>query len=130
MPTIDDLNSAAGADVVRALADDDRDGEADALVVAAVIDAAAREVAAESMRAGVAPEQSPVLGDAVVTLAILRLYERRREPVPPHWVERARRARELARFVGDGAHPLSRAQSSCTHEPHDRTFPPGSLQRL
>lgn len=131
MLTLSNLLAIAGADVIHALADDDRDGTADDAVIADAIASAIREVEAETSRAGVFYDDGdPLLEDLAATLAVARLFERRREPLPPHWQDRATRARATARMIGDGRHPLAFAQSEATHASDDRTFDIESLKAL
>ena len=124
MIDLETLCRIAGADVVHALADDDRDGEADAAVIADAISGAAREVTAEVSRAGITsdPQLDESVADIVATLAVARLFERRRDPVPAAWILRATRARALAKAIGDGRHPLSRAASCVEPTRDERLF--------
>ena len=99
---------ALGADVVTALADDDGDTLPDAGVLEEALAAAEREV---RLRLGVradgdAPQLPAPVDDIVVTLAVERLYERRREALPGPWAERSERARLLLGEIVAGRHPL------------------------
>ncbi len=122
----------AGADVIHALADDDRDGEADAPIIAEAIAGAAREVATEIARAGVTtdPLEDEHLAGIVATIAVARLFERRRDPVPDAWNLRATRARALAKSIGDGRHPIARATSAVEPTRDERLFTPERLRGL
>ncbi len=99
MPTLADLQNALSPEVIAGLADDDLDGVPDAAVLQAAIDAADRTVRVATRIVGELPA---ALHDTVVTLAIERLYERRRETLPGPWRERANRARETLAAWRDG----------------------------
>lgn len=104
MITTERLAEVLSADVLVALADDDRDGEADPGVVEAALMASETTVRA-AIDAGEygQPELLPApLEDAVLTLAVQRLFERKRELQAPVWDERAARVRALLRDVSDG----------------------------
>lgn len=106
MANASDLMKALGADVVTALADDDGDTLPDAGILEEALAAAEREV---RLRLGVradAPQLPAPVDDIVVTLAVERLYERRREALPGPWAERSERARLLLGEIVAGRHPL------------------------
>jgi len=82
--TIDDLTARLVAEQLAALADDDGDGAADDSVVAAAIADAQAEIDARlAPRYAVPFETAPAVARAIgATLAIERLYLRRRETPP------------------------------------------------
>jgi len=104
MLTLSDLQHALSPDVLAGLADDDGDGTPDAAVVQSAVDAAVEEVRRAT---GEGEDLSPVARDIAVTLAVERLYERRREALPGPWSQRAERARRLLRDWTRG--PIVRA---------------------
>lgn len=103
-PQLLELQRALSPDVLIELTDDNGDGVADAEVLAEALSAAEAEVrhavAGTTRLDGVS--LPPLLRDIVRTLAIERLYERRREMLPGPWRERADRARLLLEEVRAG----------------------------
>jgi len=132
MLDIEALCRIAGEDVILALADDDRDGVADAPIIAESITGAAREVALEISRGGVTtdPLEREDLHGIIATLAVARLFERRRDPMPEGWVSRAARARAVLISIAEGRHPISRACSSGDPSREDRLFTHERLRGL
>lgn len=95
------LIAALGADAALALSDDDRNGTSDPGVLVQVLDDAEQEVR-EAVALGGYPRESELgaaLEDAAVTLAIERLFHRRREMIPGVWSDRADRARTILREI-------------------------------
>ncbi len=112
--TLEELELVLSPDVLVGLADDDGDGVADAGVVAAAGEAAKQQV--RDVVAGTvtlpAGDLPPLLRDIVRTLAIERLYERRRETMPGPWSDRAERARRLLADVSSGFRSIDGAMRS------------------
>jgi phage gp36-like protein len=108
MPSVSQLMKVLSADVVTALADDNRDQVPDAGVLEEAISAAEGLVRASLARAGLPADQPfpPLLDDIVLTLAVERLFERRRDVLPGPWTDRAARARILLEQIADGRHPV------------------------
>jgi hypothetical protein len=119
------------ADVITALADDDGDGEPDSGVLEAALAAAEAQVRADASRGGFPAEDElpELLEDLAVTLAVERLFERRRELSPGAWSVRADRARALLAAIAAGEHPLpgARRRRAVQHAPANEQPP---LQRL
>ncbi len=99
MTAFSDLQNALSPDVLVGLTDDDFDGIADSNVIQAAIDAATRLVRSQTGLSGDLPSS---LQDVVITFAVERLYERRREALPGPWRDRANRAREFIVNWNDG----------------------------
>ena len=104
MIPIQRLEEALGMETVTLLADDDRDGTADEGVLEAVLNAAEAFALHEIARGGYPrPEVSGAfLEDLIVTLAVEKLFLRRREMMPGSWAERAGRARLVLREIAEG----------------------------
>jgi phage gp36-like protein len=98
------LTAALSADDVVALADDNGDLAADAGVLEAALQAAENEVRHHLHRGGFAADAplTPLLEDFVVTIAVARLFERRREVLADSWKERLRDTRGMLRAIGAG----------------------------
>lgn len=98
------LEEALAAETVVLLSDDNRDGAPDAGVLEAALNAAEAEALHELSRAGYPPPDvdGAFLEQLIVTLAVEKLYMRRREMMPGSWAERAHHARTILRDVGDG----------------------------
>ena len=108
MIPVSKLMNALSADVVVALADDNQDNVADPGVLEAAIAAAEEQVRAGLHRGGMdaTTELTPLLEDLVITLAVERLFERRRELIPEPWSGRAKRARLILEEIAAGRHPI------------------------
>ena len=97
------MTQALDAETLAGLADDNGDGVADAGVLEAAAVAAEEEVRARLADANLAPGELPaLLRDLIATLAVERLFERRREMLPGPWAERSARARALLRDLAEG----------------------------
>ncbi|CAN5193430.1 hypothetical protein BH09SUM1_BH09SUM1_07230 [soil metagenome] len=117
------LALALDARTVIALADDNGGSAADSGVLEAALYAAEQEVRAQIRALGVA-EDHPLLEtleDAAVTLAIVRLYERRGYALPAPWRERANRARVILHEIASGARPYPAAAPCRVSEPTEPT---------
>lgn len=133
----DELERILSPEVLAGLADDDNDGDPDYAVIEAAWLAAQDDVRASVAGVLNVPDGEPtsLLRDIALTLAVERLYERRREVPPNAWSERAARARALLSEIAAGRHPVpgipraGRAVRS-TRTPADRRVPPESLERL
>lgn len=103
MPTINQLTKIVSSEVITALADDNGDLVADAGVLEQALASAENEVRAIMTGAGydTAASLTPLLDDLVLTLAVERLFERRREILPGPWRERTARARTILREIGN-----------------------------
>lgn len=102
------MTQALDAETLAGLADDNGDGIADAGVLEAAAQAAEEEVRARLTDANLPAGELPaLLRDVVATLAVERLFERRREMLPGPWSERAARARTLLRELAEGRLPLA-----------------------
>lgn len=95
------LIAALGQDVALALSDDDRNGTSDPGLLGQLLDEAEQEVREAVALGGYARESElgAALEDAVITLAIERLFHRRRELIPGVWSDRADRARTILREI-------------------------------
>ena len=105
MPDLLGLQTLLSPDVLLALCDDDDDGTPDAGVLEEALGGAAREVrhaVAGVVTIAVDAPLPPLLADIARTLAVERLYERRRETLPGPWRERSARARVLLAEVAAG----------------------------
>ncbi len=135
MPDLPGLQLLLSPDVLVALADDDGDGLADDGVIEEALAAATREVrqavAGVFSVAGDAPLPA-LLADIAQTLAVERLYERRREALPGPWTQRAARARVLLHEVARGERPVEGAPRAAPRiasnvSPEDRVFTTGRM---
>lgn len=111
MPSLISLQQSLDPLVLAALTDDNGDGQADlAIVEAALADGEARVRAHLAARL-VVPDGPlpPLLDDIALTLAIERLFERRRDVPPGVWTQRADRARRLLDDLASGALALAEA---------------------
>jgi len=128
MPNLLSLQTLLSPDVLLALCDDDNDGTPDAGVLEEAFGAAAREVRraiAGVVSIPIDEPLPPLLSDIARTLAIERLYERRRETLPGPWRERSARARQLLAEVARGDRPIDGAprparRVTSTVEPEQR----------
>ncbi|MEO8376253.1 MAG: phage protein Gp36 family protein [Candidatus Sumerlaeota bacterium] len=102
MATINQLTRIISSEVITALADDDGDLMADASVLEQALTSSENEVRAVIASAGygTAAPLTPLLDDLILTLAVERLFERRREILPGPWRERSARARIILREIG------------------------------
>ena len=112
MPSLSSLQQALDPGVLVALADDNGDGLADAAVIDAALAASDAWVrhrvgATHTLTAG--GNLPAVLDDIILTLAIERLFERRRDVPPGVWTQRADRARRLVDDIVAGIVPLAGA---------------------
>jgi hypothetical protein len=135
MPDLLGLQLLLSPEVLVALADDDADGIADVGVLEEALAASTREVsqaiAGVHTVAGAAPLPA-VLADIAQTLAIERLYERRREALPGPWSQRAARARMLLEEIARGERPVEGAARAAPRiasnvTPEDRVFTTGKM---
>lgn len=124
MIDIERLNHLIGPAALAALCDDDGDGEPDNGVIDRAIGDALAEVRAAYTRGGVyLPDPLPAdLEDAVATLAIARLHERRREALPEPWRERVARTRAELAAISAGRHPGAEATARAVRPPEERVF--------
>ena len=109
MVPMEKLQHALAIEALTALADDDGDGVHDAGVLENAIEVSQAEVLHQLANGGYPAviESDHLLEDLVVTLAVERLYQRRREQVPPAWSERAERARRLLGDIAGGQRTLN-----------------------
>lgn len=128
---IQGIESSLSPALLIALADDAGAGSPDPQVLASAADAAEAEVRAAlagALRLAAGAELPALARDIAATLAIERLFHRRRETPPDPWAGRAERARALLREAAsgrlrlDGAPPRKGPRS--TRPPSDALRPP------
>jgi hypothetical protein len=135
MPDLLGLQLLLSPEVLVALADDDADGIADAGVLEEALAASTREVrqaVAGVVALAIDAPLPALLADIAQTLAIERLYERRREALPGPWTDRAARARVLLDEIARGERPVDGAPQGAPRvtsnvSPEDRVFTIGKM---
>lgn len=131
MPTITSLQLALDPVVLAALADDNGDGLPDGDVIdgaLAASDAWVRQRVGASLELPANAPLPALLDDIALTLAVERLFERRRDVPPGVWLQRAQRARLLLDNLAAGVVPLADVASrsapvAATRSPEDRRQP-------
>ncbi len=109
MLSIQVLSDSLDPDVLAALADDDGDQSPDPQLLEYALRAAEGEAGEELLRGGYNYPENPsvFLKNLVVSLAVERLFHRRRALVPGVWSDRAAHARVVLKEIGDGRRALA-----------------------
>jgi len=127
MLNLERLQAEVGSHTIVQLSDDNGDGIADTLVIQLAIDVAVREV-----RFALDLDNRPLSSeeeDLASTLAIARLYERRRETIPEAWQKRVEHVRQTLRMVSARSF-LKHSSAASNRTVDERSTNPENLDRL